>query len=138
VPLRLHFLHFSSEIARLNPSIYEEHHLVMLILHLADLAQMATIGISLVGYLPQLTLILRRHDTRNVSLATWVMWTVSAALAFFYGIVHYLIDNCCLALTLTSSINLILCLTTSVAILIKRRQMADPKTDAFSLSGSDF
>ena len=82
---------------------------------------MTTVIISMIGYVPQLIKIRNGASTAGIAVGTWVLWTASAALALFYGAVHYVVDDCCGVLAFTSFVNFLLSLGTLLAVLARRK-----------------
>lgn len=105
-------------------------------LHLADVAQLLTIGITLSGYFPQLLRLYRTRSGKELSILTWLLWTVGNAMALFYGAVHYLFDHCCLPLVITTGLNFAFCFATTATILWfrtpERRSIRDEANHAES------
>lgn len=104
-----------------NPETPRIHQITVMILHAADYAQMMTLVISMIGYVPQLVKIVRGVDTFGISMSTWLLWTTSAGLALFYGAAHYFVDDCCGVLALTSCVNFLLTLGTLLALVARRK-----------------
>ncbi|MEW6187931.1 MAG: PQ-loop domain-containing transporter [Thermodesulfobacteriota bacterium] len=59
----------------------------------ANICQMAVPFIAFSAYLPQWIKLIRTKSSRDISLRSWCIWTVSALCALFYAIVQLLLNG---------------------------------------------
>ena len=52
----------------------------------ADFCQATTVLLSLVAYIPQWLVILKRQSSEHVALWTWILWLGSSVLSLIYAL----------------------------------------------------
>ncbi len=82
------------------------------LLLLADFFQGFTIILTLFAYIPQWRRIWLNRSSENISIRSWVIWSFSSAMAWFYALCGYYINGVGGVLFLTSTLNLIFILAT--------------------------
>ena len=73
----------------------------------ANLMQSAVPFLSLLAYLPQWKKIIVRKSSKDVSLAAWLLWVVTSAIAVFYAVVQLLVTGQGTALVFSSAVSLL-------------------------------
>jgi uncharacterized protein with PQ loop repeat len=89
-------------------------------IHLADLGQLLTIFLSVLGFLPQLIKLLATKSSDGLSRESWILWVGGNSMTVFYAFVHYQIEGCCLPLLITAAFNTALSVTTLILIMLYR------------------
>src|ERR687887_1156853 len=89
-------------------------------IHLADLGQLLTIFLSVLGFLPQLIKLLATKSSDGISQESWILWVGGNSITVFYAFVHYWIEGCCLPLLITATFNVALSVTTLILITLYR------------------
>lgn len=95
-----------------------------LVLEGATYLQFSVGFLSLLAYLPQWKLIYSAKSSRNVSLGSWAIWSVSSLIATFYALVQVLANGRGWALVFSASSNLLFVIIT-LCLIAKYRA---PKT----------
>lgn len=73
----------------------------------------ASVGVlSLIAYLPQWKLMYAAKSSRNVSLSSWAIWSISSVIATFYALVQVLANGRGWALVFSAGSNLLFVLIT--------------------------
>jgi uncharacterized protein with PQ loop repeat len=80
--------------------------------------------LSLSAYLPQWKKIVATKSSKDISLQSWLLWSVSAAIAVFYAVAQYQTTGKGTALVFSSSVNLIFVIVTVYLLVIYRKQGA--------------
>ena len=80
--------------------------------------------LSLTAYLPQWKKIVETKSSRDISLPSWLLWSVSAAIAVFYAVIQYQTTGQGIALVFSTMVNLIFVIITVYLLVIYRRQPA--------------
>lgn len=83
----------------------------------ANVCQLAVPVISLSAYLPQWIKLVRTRSSRDISLRSWCLWTVSAAFALFYAVVQLLLNGRGWPLVVSTLLGFFFILFTLVLIL---------------------
>jgi uncharacterized protein with PQ loop repeat len=78
--------------------------------------------LSLSAYLPQWKKIIATRSSRDISLRSWLLWSVSAAIAVFYAVVQYQATGKGTALVFSSSVNLVFVVVTVYLLVSYRKQ----------------
>jgi uncharacterized protein with PQ loop repeat len=78
--------------------------------------------LSLSAYLPQWKKIIATKSSKDISLHSWLLWSVSAAITVFYAVAQYQTTGKGSALVFSSSVNLIFVIVTVYLLLIYRKQ----------------
>ena len=78
--------------------------------------------LSLSAYLPQWRKIVATKSSKDISLHSWLLWSVSAAFAVFYAVAQYQTTGKGTALVFSSSVNLIFVVVTVYLLVIYRKQ----------------
>ncbi len=86
----------------------------------ADICQSATLLASLAAYIPQWQLLKSSGSSKNISLKSWVLWSLSAGLSWFYAFVQFYAYGTGLALLLTSTLVLAL-IAYTIHLILKSR-----------------
>ena len=89
-------------------------------IHLADLGQLLTIFLSVLGFLPQLIKLWAMKNSDGISRESWILWVGGNSMTVFYAFVHYRIEGCCLPLLFTAAFNATLSVTTLILIMLYR------------------
>jgi uncharacterized protein with PQ loop repeat len=74
--------------------------------------------LSLVAYFPQWKKIIANKSSRDISLASWLVWLVSSAIAIFYAVIQYQVTGKGTALIFSSIIVLVFVLITVYLIAL--------------------
>ena len=77
--------------------------------------------LSLSAYLPQWKKIIATKSSKDISLQSWLLWTVSAAIAVFYAVAQYQTTGRGMALLFSTSVNLVFVIVTVYLLIIYRR-----------------
>ncbi len=80
--------------------------------------------LSLSAYLPQWKKIVATKSSKDISLQSWLLWSVSAAIAVFYAVVQYQTTGQGTALVFSSVINLVFVVIPVYLLVIYRKQNA--------------
>jgi len=80
--------------------------------------------LSLTAYLPQWRKIVATKSSKDISLHSWLLWSVSAAITVFYAVIQYQITGQGTALVLSSAVNLVFVVITVYLLLVYRKQRA--------------
>jgi uncharacterized protein with PQ loop repeat len=80
--------------------------------------------LSLTAYLPQWRKIVATKSSKDISLYSWLLWSVSAAITVFYAVTQYQITGHGTALVLSSAVNLVFVIITVYLLLIYRKKGA--------------
>jgi uncharacterized protein with PQ loop repeat len=80
--------------------------------------------LSLTAYLPQWKKIIETKSSKDISLHSWLLWSVSAAITVFYAVVQYRVTGHGTALVLSSAVNLAFVIITVYLLLFYRKQGA--------------
>jgi|GEM_PF-400617 len=83
----------------------------------ANTCQMAVPVISLSAYLPQWIKLIRTRSSRDISLRSWCIWTVSACFALFYAVVQLWLNGRGWPLVVSTALGLLFVLFTLFLIL---------------------
>lgn len=86
----------------------------------ANIMQSAIPVLSLVAYLPQWKQLIRTKSSRDISLSSWLIWSVSAIFALVYAIVQYRVTGAGSALVFSSATILLFVLITVVLVAMYR------------------
>lgn len=92
------------------------------IITIANILQSAVPFLSLAAYVPQWSRIVVRKSSEDVSLAAWLLWAATAAIAVFYAIVQILATGQGLALVFSNSLSLLFIAITVVLVFAYRRK----------------
>lgn len=90
------------------------------LLSVADIIQLLTILLTILGFLHQLITLCVTKDSTGLSRDAWIVWALGSAMALFYALVHYWIEGCCLPLVVTTSFNCALSFVTLILIVLYR------------------
>ena len=82
--------------------------------------------LSLSAYLPQWKKIIATKSSKDISLRSWLLWSVSAAIAVFYAVAQYQATGKGTALVFSSSVNLIFVIVTVYLLVIYRKREVIP------------
>jgi uncharacterized protein with PQ loop repeat len=82
--------------------------------------QSAVPFLSLMAYIPQWRKIVTRKSSKDVSLAAWLLWIVTASIAVFYAVVQLMVTGQGLALVFSSSVTLLFVATTFILVFVYR------------------
>jgi len=93
-----------------------------IILSVADACQVLTFGIAFLGFIPQWSSILRNKSAKDVSLKSWLIWSICWTLSLFYAWSYFLLAGTGWALALTSSLSSICTFSTLYLIFIYQRK----------------
>lgn len=91
-----------------------------LIISTANFLQSFIPVLSLIGYLPQWIKLVRTKSSNDISLRSWIIWTVVSLIAAFYAVVQYQITGIGVALIISNITMLIFVLVTVYLVLIYR------------------
>ncbi len=86
----------------------------------ANVCQMAVPVIALSAYLPQWVQLVRTRSSRDISLRSWCIWTLSSFFGLFYAIVQLLLNGRGWPLVLSTAISLVSVLLT-VSLVLRYR-----------------
>ena len=86
----------------------------------ANACQMAVPFIALSAYLPQWIQLVRTKSSRDISLRSWCIWTLSTCFGLFYAIVQLLLNGRGWPLVFSAAISLVSVLLT-VALVLRYR-----------------
>ena len=87
----------------------------------ANILQSLIILITLLANIPQWLIILRRKDSGNLSVSSWIMWFLGSLFALFYAGVNHCVYQNNLSLLITSAITLI-CNSYTIYLIRKYRK----------------
>ncbi|QLI81479.1 hypothetical protein HZU75_08035 [Chitinibacter fontanus] len=94
-----------------------------LLIHTANIMQMCVPLMSLTGYVPQWRKLIQTRSAVDISLRTWLVWTLSSVFALFYAVIQWEINHQGWPLLISSSATL-LCVLTTVALVVRYRSVA--------------
>ncbi|MCB0332711.1 MAG: PQ-loop repeat-containing protein [Bdellovibrionales bacterium] len=77
------------------------------LLPLSDLLQSAVVFICAVAFVPQWVKLYRTKSSEDISLHSWVLWTLAAFCGWFYSYVHFFAHGTGTPLLVSTTINLI-------------------------------
>jgi len=80
--------------------------------------------LSLTAYLPQWKKIVETRSSKDISLRSWLLWSVSAAIAVFYAVAQYQTTGQGTALVFSTTVNLIFVIVTVYLLVVYRKQAA--------------
>jgi len=83
----------------------------------ANVCQIAVPFIALSAYLPQWVKLWRTRSSKDISLRSWCLWTVSSSFALFYATVQLLLNGRGWPLIVSSVISLVSVLLTVYLVL---------------------
>jgi uncharacterized protein with PQ loop repeat len=92
----------------------------------ANVCQMAVPFIALSAYLPQWIKLIRTRSSRDISLRSWCIWTISALCALFYAVVQLLLNGRGWPLVISTFMGLLSILFTVSLILRYRPKSRRP------------
>jgi len=92
----------------------------------AGFLQGSILLLSLSAYLPQWKKVIATRSSKHISLQSWLLWTVSAAIAVFYAVAQYQTTGHGTALVFSSAVNLP-CVIITVYLLVMYRKK-DPRS----------
>ena len=81
--------------------------------------------LSLSAYLPQWKKIAVTKSSKDISLRSWLLWSVSAAIAVFYAVTQYQTTGHGVALVFSTTVNFIFVIVTVYLLIIYRKQGAN-------------
>jgi len=81
--------------------------------------------LSLLAYIPQWKLMYSAKSSRNVSLGSWAIWSISSLIATFYALVQVLANGRGWALVFSASSNLLFVIVT-LCLIAKYRTPKSP------------
>jgi uncharacterized protein with PQ loop repeat len=76
--------------------------------------------ISLTAYLPQWRKIVATRSSKDISLRSWLLWSISASIAVFYAVAQYQMTGQGTALVFSSAVNLVFVLITVYLLVVYR------------------
>lgn len=94
------------------------------LLKTANVLQICVPLLSLTGYVPQWRKLIQTRSAADISLRTWLVWTVSSLFALCYALVQWQINQQTWPLLIASSATLLCVLTTVALVLFYRRSTA--------------
>lgn len=65
--------------------------------------------LSLTAYVPQWRALLRSRSSQNVSLAAWIIWTLTSAIALLYAAASYAVTGRGLPLVFSTTLLFLFC-----------------------------
>lgn len=65
--------------------------------------------LSLTAYIPQWRALLRSRSSQNVSLAAWLIWTLTSAIALLYAAASYAVTGRGLPLVFSTTLLFLFC-----------------------------
>jgi uncharacterized protein with PQ loop repeat len=77
--------------------------------------------LSLGAYLPQWKKLITTKSSKDISLSSWLIWTVSSAIAIFYAVIQYNVTGKGTALIFSSVFTLVFVLITIGLIVFYRK-----------------
>ncbi|MEZ5502715.1 MAG: PQ-loop domain-containing transporter [Halioglobus sp.] len=77
--------------------------------------------LSLTAYLPQWQKIIRSRSSRDISLRSWLIWSLSSAIAVFYAVVQYHNTGHGSALVFSSTALMVFVFITIYLVAVHRR-----------------
>jgi uncharacterized protein with PQ loop repeat len=77
--------------------------------------------LSLFAYLPQWKKIIANKSSRDISLTSWLVWTLSSAIAIFYAVIQYQVTSKGTALIFSSVLALAFVFITVCLIAFYRK-----------------
>ncbi len=78
--------------------------------------------LSLSAYLPQWKKIVATKSSKDISLQSWLLWSVSAAIAVFYAVAQYQTTGHGTALVFSSTVNFLFVVITVYLLVIYRKR----------------
>ena len=108
-----------------------------LILNIANLLQASLAGLTLFAVLPQWLEIRNNKSSANISLASWVVWSLASLVSVFYSSCQVYFIGSGHALLLTTTVSL-LCNVYTVYLIIAfgKKAKASASTNAATTSSS--
>jgi uncharacterized protein with PQ loop repeat len=91
----------------------------------ANLCQTAVPFIAVSAYLPQWIQLVRTKSSRDISLRSWCIWTLSSLFGLFYALVQLLLNGRGWPLVFSTTISLASVLFT-VSLVFRYRPKASP------------
>jgi uncharacterized protein with PQ loop repeat len=91
----------------------------------ANACQMAVPFIALSAYLPQWIQLIRTQSSRDISLRSWCIWTLSSSFGLFYAIVQLTLNGRGWPLVFSAAISLLSVFLT-VALVLRYRPKPRP------------
>lgn len=92
------------------------------IINTANFLQSFIPVLSLIGYLPQWKKLVRTKSSNDISLRSWIIWTVVYLIAAFYAVVQYQVTGIGVALVISSITVLMFVLVTVYLVLMYRSE----------------
>lgn len=92
----------------------------------ANICQMAVPFIAFSAYLPQWIKLIRTKSSRDISLRSWCIWTVSGLCALFYAVVQLFLNGRGWPLVFSTTFGLFSILFT-VSLIFRYRPKADTR-----------
>ena len=77
--------------------------------------------LSLFAYIPQWKKIIANRSSKDISLTSWLVWTLSSAIAIFYAIIQYKVTGKGTALIFSSVLVLVFVFITVCLIAFYRK-----------------
>ncbi|MBM5570583.1 MULTISPECIES: PQ-loop domain-containing transporter [Deefgea] len=96
-----------------------------LVLEGASYLQFCVGLLSLLAYIPQWKLMYSTKSSRNVSLGSWAIWSISSLIATFYALVQVVANGRGWALVFSASSNLLFVIVT-LCLIAKYRTPKSP------------
>lgn len=88
----------------------------------ANLMQVSVAFLSLIAYIPQWVKLVRKKSSNDISLRSWILWTISSVFAVFYAIVQLYNHGSGWALIISSVLSLVFVIYTVVLIIWYRKK----------------
>lgn len=76
--------------------------------------------LSLTAYLPQWRKIITTKSSKDISLQSWLLWSVSALISVFYALAQYQMTGQGTALVFSTVVNLVFVLITVYLLVVYR------------------
>jgi uncharacterized protein with PQ loop repeat len=89
---------------------------------ISNICQSSIVFIGLMAYIPQWITIYRRKSSRNISIYSWVLWSLASVFAVFYAVVQFKVYGTGTALVFTSTASLCFVFVTVVLIYCYRHE----------------
>ena len=87
----------------------------------ADVGEAVTMVVALSAYIPQWITLFRNKSSENISSSTWMIWSFSATLSFFYAVVQYLINPATIVLLVSTAGGFLFNAITFAAVVYYRK-----------------
>lgn len=88
----------------------------------ANVLQVSVAFLSLVAYIPQWLKLMRKKSSADISLRSWILWTLSSLFAVFYAVVQLYNFGSGWALIISSVLSLAFVVYTVILIVWYRRK----------------